>query len=204
MNEVQTKKRATFTDWLRAQAAVITAPIAKFLSKLGIHPNTVTLLGFLLVSGAAVVLATGNLRLGGALLLITSTADAIDGTLARLKGTKGHFGAFLDSTVDRVSDAVLLFGLLVHLLPQGGAIDVYLIFASMLGFVMVSYTRARAEGVGYTCKVGILTRVERILLLGGGMLLNLPRLTLVALAVLSWVTVLQRVLFVYKQAREEM
>jgi len=94
-------------------------------------------------------------------------------------------------------------GLLVALYPRGSALEVYLIFATLLGSQLVSYTRARAEGVGYTCKTGLLTRVERVLVLGVGLIFNWIRPVLILLAVLSWFTVLQRIFYVYREARRD-
>lgn len=193
----------SLTDWLRAQAAVVTHPIAGFLGRLGFHPNTVTILGFLLTVGVAVVLAVGRTGLGGMLLMITSSVDALDGALARVLGAKSRFGAFLDSTLDRLSEGVLFLGLLIWLLPQGLTFEVVLLFFALLGSVMVSYARARAEGVGYTCKVGLLTRMERVLLLGVGLILGWTRMTLLILAIFTWVTVLQRITHVYKESLQE-
>jgi CDP-diacylglycerol--glycerol-3-phosphate 3-phosphatidyltransferase len=202
MNDMKTERYATFTDWLRARAKVLTEPLARLLARLGLHPNTITLVGVLLSAASAAVLASGYIRLGGGLLLLTSSVDALDGTLARLTGRKSRFGAFLDSSLDRISDALLLFGLLVYLLSQGDAyLEIYLVFISLVGFIMVSYTRARAEGVGYECKTGILTRVERILVLGVGLLTGFVLPTLIVLAVGSWITVLQRILYVYRESR---
>ena len=202
MVNVEAKQYETFTDLLRDKASVITHPIARWLSKWNVHPNTITIAGFLLTAGAGMVLATGHLSWGGALLLLTSSTDALDGALARVTGKKSRFGAFLDSTIDRFSEGALLFGLLVWQLQVGHALEVYLIFLSLLGAVMVSYTRARAEGVGYACKVGMLTRAPRVFLLGVGLLLGLVRPTLILLAVLSWITVLQRILHVSRESRQ--
>jgi CDP-diacylglycerol---glycerol-3-phosphate 3-phosphatidyltransferase len=193
----------SLTDWLRVQAAVVTHPVAGFLGRLGFHPNTVTIIGFLLTVGVAVVLAVGRTGLGGVLLMITSSVDALDGALARVLGAKSRFGAFLDSTLDRLSEGVLFLGLLVWLLSQGLTFEVVLLFFALLGSVMVSYARARAEGVGYTCKVGLLTRMERILLLGVGLILGWTRMTLLVLAIFTWITVLQRITHVYKVSLRE-
>ncbi len=203
MNESDAKRNETLTDWMRGQAKVIVEPIARFLARLGFHPNTITLLGVLLSAGAAAVLALGHIRVGGGLLLLTSSADALDGTLARLTGRKSRFGAFLDSSLDRISDALLLGGLLLYLLPRDAQLEVVLVFVSLVGFIMVSYTRARAEGVGYECKTGIFTRVERILVLGVGLLLGFVLPTLIVLAVGSWFTVVQRILYVYREAQRQ-
>lgn len=192
---------ATFTDWLRVRTMFLTTPVARQLASWGLHPNVVTLMGGVLVMGAATVLALGHTAWGGFLLLITTSVDALDGRLAAVAGRRSRFGAFLDSTVDRIADSALLFGLLVYLLALDADFDVALTFLALLGCLMVSYTRARAEGVGYDCKVGLMTRVPRILLLGLGLIAGLIRHTLILLVLLSWVTVLQRVLHVYRRSQ---
>ncbi|MGC9400466.1 MAG: CDP-alcohol phosphatidyltransferase family protein [Anaerolineae bacterium] len=193
----------TLTDWLRSRTAFLTTPVAQQLADWDVHPNAVTLTGGALVMGAAAVLALGHVTWGGILSLLTSSLDAVDGRLAAVSGRRSRFGAFLDSTVDRLSDGALFFGLLLHLLSVDAAVESALAFLALLGSLMVSYTRARAEGVGYECKVGWLTRVPRIVLLGVGLMVGLIRPTLVLLTVLSWFTVLQRVLHVYRQAQQD-
>ena len=204
MTEVKVKveeRNESITDWLRVQVSVITHPVARLLNKWGVHPNTVTILGALSTTVAAAVVATGRLTLGGWLLFLTSSFDMFDGALALVTGKKSRFGAFLDSTLDRISEGILLFGLLVWVLSGGLHLEVYLIVASLLGSVLVSYTRARAEGVGYECKTGLLTRVGRVILMGCGLIFGLVRPMLIVLAALSWVTVLQRIFSVYRQSR---
>jgi len=203
MERTKIKQYETITDWARAQATVITYPIARVLEKLGLHPNTVTIVGFVLNVAVGGLMAAGHPQLGGLLLLFASSTDALDGALARVAGTKSRFGAFLDSTLDRISEGALFLGLLAWLLPQGRYIEVYLVALTLLGSVMVSYSRARAEGVGYACKVGLFTRMERILVLGTGMMLGWVRPTLIVLAVFVWITVLQRILYVYKSSRRD-
>ncbi len=203
MEHVRVKNYDSWTDWLRVQAAIITHPVARFLGKLGFHPNTVTLLGFMLTVVVGIILASGRTGLGGALLLLTSSLDAFDGALARVSGAKSNFGAFLDSTLDRLSEGALLLGLLMWLLPQGATFEVVTLFMALLGSVMVSYTRARAEGVGYSCKVGLFTRVERILLLGIGLMLGWVKGTLLVLAIFTWVTVAQRMWHVYRTSLKD-
>jgi len=202
MERLKVKRYDSLTDFLRTQAMVITHPIARVLGKLGLHPNTVTLLGFFLNVGAGAILATGRLVLGGVFLLLASSVDSLDGALARVSGAKSRFGAFLDSTLDRLSESALLFGLLAWLLRQGAALEMYLVFLVLLGSVMVSYTRARAEGVGYDCKVGILTRLERVVVFGVGLIIGWVRPTLIIMAVFTWITVFQRVWYVYRESRK--
>lgn len=198
MERSKVKQYDSLTDFLRTQATVITHPIARVLEKLGLHPNTVTLLGLLLNIGTGAVIASGRLVLGGVFVLLASAVDSLDGALARVSGAKSRFGAFLDSTLDRISEGALLFGLLAWLLRQGATTEIYLVFLILLGSVMVSYTRARAEGVGYTCKVGILTRLERVVLLGAGLIFGWVRPTLIIMAIFTWFTVVQRVWHVYR------
>ncbi len=202
MTTSREQARETLTDWARRQAQVITYPVARRLTRWGIHPNTITILGCLLTMAVGAVLATGRLRLGGLLLLAASSLDAFDGALARVSGEKSRFGAFLDSTLDRFSEGALFFGLLVTMVRQGEPGMAYLVFAAAIGSLMVSYVRARAEGVGYEgCKVGLLTRVERVILLGGGLALGLTAATLWVLAVGVWLTVAQRMAWVYRESR---
>lgn len=202
MERSKVKQYDSLTDFLRTQATFITHPIARILEKLGLHPNTVTLLGFFLNVAAGAVLATGRLVWGGVFLLLASSVDSLDGALARVSGAKSRFGAFLDSTLDRLSEGALLFGLLAWLLRQGATLEIYLVFVILLGSVMVSYTRARAEGVGYDCKVGILTRLERVVVLGAGLIIGWIRPTLIVMAVFTWITVFQRVWYVYRESRK--
>jgi CDP-diacylglycerol--glycerol-3-phosphate 3-phosphatidyltransferase len=202
MERSKIKQYDSLTDFLRTQATVITHPIARILEKLGLHPNTVTLFGFFLNVGASMILATGRLVLGGVFLLLASSVDSLDGALARVSGAKSRFGAFLDSTLDRLSEGALLLGLLAWLLRQNATLEIYLVFVILLGSVMVSYTRARAEGLGYDCKVGILTRLERVAVLGVGLMVGWVRPTLIFMAVFTWITVLQRVWYVYRESRK--
>lgn len=192
----------TFTDWARDAAEVITVPVARFLAGLGFHPNTVTLVGFLSTLGVGAVLSTGRLTLGGWLLAITAPIDAVDGALARLVGEKSRFGAFLDSTLDRFSDMALLFGLAIHFLRQGDSTELVLALVALAGSTMVSYVRARAESEGFSCKVGVMTRLERVVVLAVGLIVGQPTLALWVLAVGTVLTVIHRVIHVYLQSRK--
>ena len=193
----------SFTDWARTQAGVILMPIARVMARLGIHPNTVTLVGFLLQAGVGVVFGLGHLVLGGWLLLAVAPVDALDGALARALEQKSLFGAFLDSTFDRLSDAALILGLTVHYLRQGEHLEVVLLLISLVAALMVSYTRARAEALGFPCRVGLLTRLERIVLIAALSAVGLPIVMIWALVVLSVFTVVQRILYVYAVSRRE-
>jgi CDP-diacylglycerol--glycerol-3-phosphate 3-phosphatidyltransferase len=163
------------------------------LHRLGLSPNGVTILGFCLTAGVAVVLANGQLRLAGVLLIVTLGADALDGALARLTGTVSRFGAFLDSTLDRWAEVVIYGALVWHYLRIDQDTPVLLATAAMAASLLVSYTRARAEGVGLECKEGMLTRFERLALLIFGLIFNLVVPVLWLIAVLAGLTAVQRI-----------
>jgi CDP-diacylglycerol--glycerol-3-phosphate 3-phosphatidyltransferase len=187
----------TFTDWVRGSATVITEPIARAFGRLGIHPNTLTVVGLLLQVGVGVAFGLGYITLGGWLLLVVAPIDGLDGAVARALGKESRFGAFLDSTVDRLADAALILGLTVNYLRQEIYVAVALLLISLVAAMMVSYTRARAEALGFSCKVGVLTRLERIGLIAILSAVGLPLVMIWALAVLSVFTVVQRILYVY-------
>jgi CDP-diacylglycerol---glycerol-3-phosphate 3-phosphatidyltransferase len=191
----------TVDDWLRAQAVGVVEPLARGMARLRLHPNTITILGFVLNAVAGTVLASGRVRLGAVVMLGASATDALDGALARATSQQSRFGAFLDSTLDRLSEGAVLLGLLAWWLQLQEDLGVLVAMLALLGSVMVSYTRARAEGVGYTCKVGLLTRPMRVILLGIGLLSPWPLPILVVVTALTWFTVAQRVAHVYRESR---
>jgi CDP-diacylglycerol--glycerol-3-phosphate 3-phosphatidyltransferase len=205
--EGRKKRWETLTDWARARGAIILRPLADFMARLGIHPNTLTLSGMLLQVGIGVVFGLGHLTLGGWLLLVISPVDALDGLLARTLGNPSRFGAFLDSTFDRISDAALILGLTVHYIRKADLLDVALLLVALVASLMVSYVRARAEALGFSCKGGLLTRMERIVLIGVlsafGLHVVLPWALPGALAVLSVFTVIQRIVAIYDASQKE-
>jgi CDP-diacylglycerol--glycerol-3-phosphate 3-phosphatidyltransferase len=132
--------------------------------------------------------------------LVAACIDALDGTLARMTGQQSRFGAFFDSTADRYSEAAVYGGLLYYYL-QGDARDTAIVlYAAIIGSQMVSYARARAEGLGIDCKVGLATRVERTLIFAGGLILNRPEWALWLVAILANLTAVQRIVHVRKAA----
>lgn len=203
MDHVVEKKPVTFSDFLRAKFKGILDPIAKFLNKLGLMPNTITIFGLLLTAFGAVLLGLGHITWGGLVILISGPIDALDGTMARLRGMPSAFGAFVDSVTDRYSELIILLGLLVHFLRQGDALSVVLVFLAAAGSVMVSYTKARAEALGYEARVGLLTRVERYLVIAPLCLFNLPHIALWILAIFANFTALQRIYAVRVQAKAQ-
>jgi len=186
------------SERLRAWTQGIRVSIAHVLGRLGFSPNALTILGYLLSLPVMYVLATGNLRIGGVLVALVSSFDALDGALARETGQSTTFGAFLDSVLDRYSEATILFGLLLWYLRNGAQLDAALIFATMVGSLLVSYTRARAEGLDLECKTGWFTRFERIALLCIALIVGQVRLALWVMAVLTNFTAMQRTYHVWR------
>lgn len=176
----------------RAPAAVI-GPIVRTLARLGVTPNGVTVTALAGNVVAAVLVASGALAVGGVVMLVASAFDLLDGELARTTGRASKLGALLDSVFDRFSEAVLLFGLLVYELNAGHREEAALVFVVVVGSLLVSYVRARAESLGVALTSGLFTRPERVLVLGVALLTGaLVRPALWALAVLTMLTTLQR------------
>ncbi|NLX35284.1 MAG: CDP-alcohol phosphatidyltransferase family protein [Chloroflexi bacterium] len=192
-----------FTDWLRRISRGLLDPVSRGLCSIGIKANTVTLLGGLFNIVVGVVIAFGRLPLGGALLILAAGFDALDGSMARQLGRPTRFGAFLDSTLDRVSEIAIFGGLLWHYMAQGQALYVLLSFLALAGSVLVSYTRARAEGLDIECKVGWFTRVERSLLTIVALIADVMPYALWVLVVGTWFTSGQRMWHVYRVVRDE-
>ncbi len=194
----------TLTDRMRAWFKWVVDPLGKFFLGIGITPNMMTTLGMLGNFLSAYFLSQGRLVLGGWVMLIVTPIDALDGTMARLRGDPSDFGAFVDSVSDRYAELAILGGLMYFYATQGDALGSTLAFAAASGSVLVSYVRARAESLGYEAKVGLMTRVERYLVLAPLLVFNNPMLALWILAILGNFTALQRIWFVRKQAHAHM
>jgi CDP-diacylglycerol--glycerol-3-phosphate 3-phosphatidyltransferase len=188
-------------DIRRNLAYRITNPIVGILSKSGITPNALTFINLALNIAAAYVIATGHFLLGGVLVLVSGLFDLLDGALARFTKQTTKFGAILDSTVDRISEAAILCGLLIWYLAHGGSLEIVLIFAVLIGSFLVSYVRARAEGLGWQCQVGLFTRAERVIVLAIGLLINQIFIALCVLVVFVFITILQRLVYLWKQGK---
>ncbi|RME71171.1 MAG: CDP-alcohol phosphatidyltransferase family protein [Chloroflexi bacterium] len=187
-----------FSEIVRKYARVFLEPLARFISWTGVSPNVVTVTGFVLMVGVAFVLAWGHFLWGGILITAFALFDAVDGTLARMMGRTSRFGAFLDSTLDRFSEAVIFLGLFVYYVGQDRNLELILIYATVVGSLMVSYARARAEGIGVPLKDGLLTRFERVTLLVVGLVFNQMTIILWVLAILSNLTAIQRMYLVWR------
>jgi CDP-diacylglycerol---glycerol-3-phosphate 3-phosphatidyltransferase len=184
------------------------------LAGLGVTPNTLTILGLLLSILTAFVIAQGWLLAGGLLVLFAGIFDMFDGAMARARNATTTFGAFIDSTLDRYSESIILFGLLYYVLRTPGLQDrfwpfgfeqtwlIVLIYIAVVGSLMVSYVRARAEGLGLECKTGLLARPERVVILAVGLLAGAVIWALILLALFSNVTVIQRIVHISRITRQ--
>jgi len=194
------QKPDSLSDFLRKIFKNVLNPIGSFLNKLGITPNMMTLLGLVGNIFAAVFLTNGKFVTGGIIILALGTFDALDGTMARLRGEPTRFGGFVDSVTDRYSELFILGGVLIYFLHQQNDTAVILTYLSAAGSVLVSYIRARAESLGFDAKVGLMTRVERVIILSVFFILNLPEVALWILAIFTNFTALQRIWRVRKLA----
>jgi CDP-diacylglycerol---glycerol-3-phosphate 3-phosphatidyltransferase len=192
-----------FTIWFRKVTQWIVVPTAGFFARLGVSANALTIVGCLLNVAVALVIATGQLRLGGFCLIAAAGFDAFDGAVARQTGNTTKFGAFLDSVLDRVSESAVLLGLAWWYMTQGGQTEAILAYTAIVGSLLVSYARARAEGIGVECKVGLFTRVERAIILIAGLVLGLSWLALWLLAIGTVLTTVHRIVAVYLQTRNQ-
>jgi phosphatidyl-myo-inositol alpha-mannosyltransferase len=180
--------------------AVTQRVVGRVLGRSRISPNMLTIIGLLLTLGVTATLATGHLVWGGILVLLTSAFDMFDGALARATERNSTFGAFFDSTIDRYAEALIFFGLLLHYQRVPAMhYEVYFLYLAIIGSLMVSYTRARAEALGLECKVGILARPERIILLSLGLIIGWLHVTLAILALFTNLTAIQRIYHVWTQ-----
>jgi CDP-diacylglycerol--glycerol-3-phosphate 3-phosphatidyltransferase len=152
---------------------------------------------------ASYFLAIGQMTIGGLLLVLVAPLDFLDGTMARLRGTPTRFGAFLDSVTDRYAELAIFGGLFIYFSQHQDWLSCALVYFAAAGSVMVSYIRARAEGVGYEAKIGLLSRVERYFILVPLLIFNLPFWAVIILAIFTNFTALQRIIHVYQQANRD-
>lgn len=196
-----TKPTTSASDWRHLLVRPVTERIARGLIRLHISANALTVAGFLIVAGSAALIVTRHLFWAGIVLLAGSLLDSLDGAVARLAGSAGRFGAMLDSALDRLSEGVVLIALVYIVSADGRPWAAAIGGLALLLSLMVSYTRARAEGLGISCSEGWFTRVERIIILVLGLLTGYIIAALAVLAVLSLVTFLQRLYTVWRKAR---
>jgi CDP-diacylglycerol--glycerol-3-phosphate 3-phosphatidyltransferase len=194
---------ATFQELRKKAQEIIAGPVVPVLNKLGITPNVLTTTGVLINLAAAVVIGFGHVFWGGIVFLLAGLFDLLDGALARHMGKSTRFGAFYDSVSDRFTEGALYLSFIFIATgatwPFSVTWQLVLIFLALIGSFLTSYLRARAEGLGMDCTVGLFTRVERVIILALGLLLNQVFIALAIVVVLSFVTVGQRFVHVWRQ-----
>ncbi len=210
MSQEQPPNPASFSESLRPKAAKILQPIGRTLIRLHITANMITFFGFMLAAVSGVLAATGNLVWAGIMLLLAAPMDAFDGTVARLSGSaKSKFGAFWDSTLDRYSESLVLLGILIYGLSRNNDWIAVLAGVTLFGSLLVSYARSRAETLGVDCKVGIMTRLERVVVTILMLVLNplypdVPILIgLGLMALFTNVTVIMRIVHVRREMQRQ-
>ncbi len=196
-------RRKSLNDWAHDLAAWLFTPLARWLERVGISANAVTLLGFILNLAGGVALAWGYPSQIAAFLIIAGgILDGLDGLLARLSGQVTAFGAFFDSVLDRWSETVVFIGLVIGYLDMGQSVEIVLACVALASSLLVSYTRARAEGVGAQCREGFFTRFERVVVLVAGLMFNLIPLALGVLAVFATFTAIQRIYITWRYLQQ--
>ncbi|NDJ86824.1 MAG: CDP-alcohol phosphatidyltransferase family protein [Chloroflexi bacterium] len=187
----------TLSDQVRQMTHGVLTPIARLAHQAGIHPDTITIIGTLLVGIAALAIISEHLLVAGVIVLIGLPLDALDGAVARLRGPHRPFGAFFDSTLDRYADGMLFGALAIYGSQTGSDMILGLAIITMIGAFLISYTRARAEGLGLDCKIGLLSRFERTVILLALLFTGWVHIGLWVLAIGTHFTALQRIWYVH-------
>ena len=196
-------QKKTLTDHARVWTRGIVDPIVTILARLGVPPDALTILGMLFHILFAWLIANGRMQLAGVAIFFLIPMDALDGALARKIGRKGNFGAFLDSTMDRIAEIILYLGYIIYFSNQDEIWFAAAAYATVTGSIMVSYTRSRAEALGVDCKVGLFSRVERYVVIVVSLVINQPGWGLVILAIGTYITVIHRIVHVWGQMKEQ-
>lgn len=195
------QERKTLTDFMRANTKFIIDPVVTYLARYRFSPDALTVIGMLAHFLFAWLIAGGHMTWAAVAMFFITPLDAFDGALARKLGRKqGGFGAFLDSTLDRLAEIILFGGFILFYVREEHAVMLGVAYLAITGSIMVSYARARAEALGYNCKVGIASRVERYFVMIALLFFNLPDVALVILAAATYITVGQRMYHVWLQA----
>ena len=189
----------TVRERLRAVLDRAAKPCAAALWWCRVTPNQVSLTGILLTLVTAALIVEGELLLAGVMYVLAASLDLLDGTLARIAKMTSRFGAFLDSTADRISEGVVFAAIAYHFAHHGQPLDAGVTVLALVGSLLVSYTRARAEGLGLECKVGIVTRAERVVLIAFGLMFGLLAEVIYLVAALTAFSTTQRIVHTLRQ-----
>ncbi|MDP3880062.1 MAG: CDP-alcohol phosphatidyltransferase family protein [Dehalococcoidales bacterium] len=180
-----------------------TQPAVRLLAKAPVTPNFISWFGFLVTAGAAALIITEHFFAAGLVVLVAGFFDILDGALARSTNRVTRFGGVLDSTLDRLSEAVLLLGIMLLYAERQSVGGIMVAGVALVGSLMVSYVRARVEGIGLECPVGLFTRSERVVVLVLGLLVNQLIIALSIIMVFSYITVGQRLIYAWRQTKTQ-
>lgn len=180
---------------------VFDKPLENFAKKIFLKPNTLTVTGFLITLLASYILIS-DLRFGGMMVIAGGLFDILDGVVARVNKKTSSFGAFLDSVLDRYSDALILIAIALNFWKSNNHSGILLCIGTLIGAFLISYSRARAEGLGSKCTYGIMERPERIILISFGAITGLMIPVLWVMVILTHFTVLQRIFYVWRIMNE--
>jgi len=200
-NRLPRPAQRSLTDLAHLVVAQLFAPLARFLHRLGVTPNAITVFGCLLSMMGAALIAMDRWTAAIVVVLVGGFADGVDGLLARQSQQTTRFGAFLDSVLDRWSDSALFVGLLIHFARADMMVEEVLSGAALSFSLLVSYTRARAEGIGARCNRGLFTRLERVSLLVAGLIFDRMGIALWLIVVLSAFTAVQRIYYTWRSTQ---
>lgn len=179
---------------------ILDKPLTPIAKAFPINPNIVTFIGMVITSLSGFIIPF-NLLLGGLFIIIGGAFDLLDGILARVNGRTSKFGALLDSTLDRIADGFIFFGIILYFYIRSDILALIFTLLCLIASFLISYIRARAEALGVSCKIGIIERPERLILLAFGCISSLMSQTIIALTILSWFTVFQRIFHVRKKLK---
>ena len=197
---------AELSEVRKALAYYLTRPVVRLVAKAPVTPDAISWFGFSLTFAAAVLVFTGHLFAAGFVVLVAGFCDILDGALARDINRANRSGAVLDSILDRLSESVLLLGILVFYAREQAVVEILVVGLALISSLMVSYIKARAEAMGLECQVGLFTRAERVVVLALGLLLSQIDYALItALAIIvvfSFITLIHRLVYVQRQIKD--
>ncbi len=192
----------SFSDLLRQWFKYVLDFFGKLFTRIGLTPNAMTLIALIGNIIASILIASKNIQWGGVIVLIMGPLDAVDGAMARIQDKVTPFGAFFDSISDRYSELMILGGLLVYFIQLKDWQACLLVYFATVGSVLVSYIRARGEALGFSAKAGILTRVERYLVMAPSLIFNVPLIGLWVIAIFGNLTAIQRIWQIWIQFKK--
>lgn len=203
MSQRSAPKFNTLTDVMRYLTGGITSRIGQWLYAWGVHPDIITFIGMVAIAVAGYVISQGEFFWAGVVLVVGAPLDALDGAVARAMQRKERFGALFDSTLDRYADGFIFMGLAYYYSTQANHVLVLMCMVAMIGTQLVSYVRARAEGLGLDCKVGLFTRMERMFVILAMLFTGYVKYGVWVLAIGTNITVFQRIWYVYHTMKQQ-